>query len=280
VPVGLLPSALALSSSTWSSSALVGPAAASALLAVAGPALVFTINGACTLAALAAVATLGTVAQPPPPGGGRLGQMTAGIVYLRSHPRVRWLEGVLLVAMTGVLGVETLLPVFAAGTWHLGAAGYGLLRMAPGIAAVLAGLSLSVFPLVGRRTLVLAVAFAGAGAAIAGFAAGRAFVVALLLLTGGSLCLTVTQVVAGIMIQQSVTDAMRGRISALGTAGQNGLAGLAAAATAGLAARIGPNLAVGALAGGTAVAGILLSILAAQAASTWSRAAGSAAGPR
>jgi hypothetical protein len=41
------------------------------------------------------------------------------------------------------LGVETLLPVFAAGTWHSGPAGYGLLRMAPGIAAVLAGLELS-----------------------------------------------------------------------------------------------------------------------------------------
>ena len=48
------------------------------------------------------------------------------------------LEGILLIAMTGALGVETLLPVFSAGTWHTGPAGYGLLRMAPGIAAVLA----------------------------------------------------------------------------------------------------------------------------------------------
>jgi hypothetical protein len=58
---------------------------------------------------------------------------------------------------------------------------------------------------------------------------------------------------------------MRGRISALGSAGQNGLAGIAAAATTGLAARISPNLAVSTLAGSTSVADILLSILAAQA---------------
>lgn len=164
--------------------------------------------------------------------------------------------------MTGVLGVETLLPVFAAGTWRMGSAGYGLLRMAPGIAAVLAGLGLSFFPPAGRRTLARTAAFVGAGAAIAGFAAGPAFVLVLLLLTGGSLCLAVTQVIAGIMVQQATTDAMRGRISALGSAGQNGLADIAAAATTGLAARIGPNLAVGTLAAITAIVGILLSFLA------------------
>jgi len=75
------------------------------------------------------------------------------------------------------------------------------------------------------------------------------------LLAGGSLCMTVIQVVAGTMVQQSTADAMRGRISALGSAGQNGLAGIAAAATTALAARIGPGLAVGMLAAVTASPG-------------------------
>jgi hypothetical protein len=69
---------------------------------------------------------------------------------------------VLLIAMTGVLGVETLLPVFATGTWHAGPAGCGLLRMAPGIAGVLAGLGLSMFPGVGRGAVTIGIAFAGA----------------------------------------------------------------------------------------------------------------------
>lgn len=194
----------------------------------------------------------------------RAQQLAGGIAYLGSHPQVRWLQGVLLVAMTGILGVETLLPAFAAGTWHTGSAGYGLLRMAPGIAAVLAGLALSVFPPGHRRALALTAAFAGAGAAIGGFAVAPAFILALLLLAGGSLCLTVTQVIAGTIVQQATADAMRGRISALGSAGQNGLAGIAAAATTALATRIGPNLAVGMLAATTATAGILLSLLATQ----------------
>jgi MFS family permease len=266
VPAALLPSAMALSASTWSSAALAGPALAGALLTVTGPGPIFAINGACTLAALAAVTSLpGTDPGRRPVHGTGLAQLTGGIAHLRSHRPILWLEGILLVAMTGALGVETLLPVFSAGTWHTGPAGYGLLRMAPGIAAVLAGLGLSMFPAVRRGTLYILIAFAGAGAGMAAFAAGPPFVLALFLLAGASLCLVVTQVIAGTMVQQAIPDALRGRISALGSAGQNGLGGLAAAATAGLAAALGPGRAVTGLAVTTVGAGILLTLLIARA---------------
>ena len=265
VPAGLLPSAIALSASVWSSAALAGPAVAGTLLTVAGPGLVFAVNGGCTLAALGAVASLpgAEPARRPANGTGRAG-LAGGIAYLRSHRPIGWLEGILLIAMTGALGVETLLPVFSAATWHTGAAGYGLLRMAPGIAAVLAGLGLSVFPAARRGTLYLAIGFAGAGTGMAAFAAGPPFALALLLLAGASLCLVMTQVIAGTMVQQAIPDALRGRISALGSAGQNGLAGLAAAGTAGLAAVVGPGRAVTGLAVATGGAGVLLTVLIAR----------------
>jgi Transmembrane secretion effector len=212
-----------------------GPALAGALLTVTGPGLIFALNGACTLVVLGAVASLRSTAQAQPVEGNGFAQLTGGISYLRSHRPVLWLEGVLLIAMTGVLGVETLLPVFATGTWHAGPAGYGLLRTAPGIAAVLAGLSLSLFPGVGRGAVTIGIAFAGASAGMAAFAAGPPFALALFLLASASLCLAATQVIAGTMVQQAIPDALRGRISALGSAGQNGLAGLAAAATSAVA---------------------------------------------
>jgi MFS family permease len=261
VPADRLLSAMALTSSTWSSAALAGPALAGALLTVTGPGLVFAVNGACTLAALGAVATLRVADREPPAEGTVLAQLTGGVAYLRSHRPVLWLEGVLVVAMTCALGVETLLPVFAAGTWHTGPAGYGLLRMAPGIAAVLAGLSLSMFPVARHSTVYIGIALAGAGAGMAAFAAGPPLAVALLLLAAASLCLTTAQVIAGTMIQQAIPDALRGRISAVGSAGQNGLAGLAAAATSAAAAAVGPGRAVTALAAVTASAGILLVLL-------------------
>jgi MFS family permease len=261
VPPAVLLSAVALSSSTWSSAATVGPALAGALLTVSGPGLVFAVNGACTLAALGAVSTLGRVARRPVTAAtgrpGHPGGLGASVAYLRSHRTVLWLEGILLVAMAAVLGVETLLPVFASQSWNSGSAGYGLLRIAPGVGAVLAGLGLSMFPPAGRRILVLSVAFAGAGAALTAFAAGPPFAVALILLTGGSWCLAATQVIAGTMVQQATPDALRGRISALGSAGQSGVAGVAAALTATAADVIGGGRAVGALAAVSVGAGLL-----------------------
>ena len=261
VPPAALLSAVALSSSTWSSSATVGPALAGALLTVSGPGLVFAVNGACTLAALGTIGTLGRVARQPLTAAmgrpGRSGGLGAGVAYLRSHRPVLWLEGILLVAMAAVLGVETLLPVFASQSWHAGSAGYGLLRIAPGVGAVLAGLGLSMFPPAGRRILVLSMAFAGAGAALTVFATGPPFALAFILLTGGSWCLAATQVIAATMVQQATPDALRGRISALGSAGQNGMAGIAAALTATAAAVAGGGRAVGALAGVSVGAGLL-----------------------
>src|SRR3984885_9873803 len=187
VPAHMLLSAMALSASTWSSAALVGPALAGALLTVTGPGLIFAINGACTLVALGAVASLRSTAPAQPMDGNGFAQLTGGIVYLRSHRPVLWLEGVLLIAMTGALGVETLLPVFAAGTWHSGPAGYGPLRMGPGIAAVLAGLGLSMFSAAGGGGGAIGLALAGASAGMAAFAAGPPFALALFLLAGASL---------------------------------------------------------------------------------------------
>ncbi len=255
VPSPLLLSALALSSSTWSSSAMIGPALAGALLA-AGPAVVFALNGTCTLVALAAVFSLRPVPAPVPARGTGPARPGGGLAYLREHREVCWLEGVLVVAMTGVLGVETLLPVFAAGLWHAGPGGYGLLRIAPGVGAVLAGAGLSAFPVTGRAR-VLAAAFAGAGLAMGGFATGPPFAVAFLLLAAGSACLAGTQVMAGTMVQQVIPDALRGRISALGSCGQNGVAGLAGAATSSLAVGVGAGPAVGILAAITVGAGAL-----------------------
>lgn len=130
---------------------------------------------------------------------------------------------------------------------------------------MLAGLGLSLFPGVGRGAVTIGIAFAGASAGMAAFAAGPSFALALFLLASASLCLAATQVIAGTMVQQAIPDALRGRISALGSAGQNGLAGLAAAATSAVAAAVGPGRAVTALAATVASAGILHALLIARA---------------
>lgn len=265
VPPGLLMSALALSSATWTSSALVGPAAAGALLVVAGPALIFAINGAATLVALAAIGNLAPSSPPPRPFGATgAAELVAGASYLRHHRRVLGLVGVMVVAMAGALGLETLLPVFATKTWHAGAVGYGLLRTAPGLAALVAGLGLSVRAK-GTSTARLGACLLFAGACFAVFASRPPFALALVVLAGGSLSLTVAQVYAGTEVQRSVPDALRGRVSAIASMGQNGLAGLGAVAVAAVADRTGPGLAASGLAAFVGIVGVVFALLAAQA---------------
>jgi MFS family permease len=264
VPPGLLTSALALSTATWSSSALVGPAVAGALLVAVGPALVFAINGAATIVALAAISTIAVpAARPRPPDAKRTAGLLAGASYLRHNRRVLCLVGMMVVAMTGALGVETLLPVFAVKTWHAGAIGYGLLRMAPGIAAVVAGLGLSARASSGSTGL-LGACFVVAAVCFCVFASAPPFALALVVLAVGSLWLTVVLAYSGSEVQQSVPDSLRGRVSAITSMGQNGLAGLGAIAVATAAGRTGAGVAVAGLAVLVGVLGITLSAVASR----------------
>ncbi len=264
VPPGLLTSALALSSATWSLSALIGPALSGALLVAVGPALVFAINGAATLVALAATSTIAVpAARPRPADATRTARLLAGASYLRHNRRVLCLVGMMVVAMAGALGVETLLPVFATKTWHAGAFGYALLRMAPGIAAVAAGLGLSVRAS-SAGTGRLGACFVVTAACFFVFASAPPFPLALVVLTVGSLALIVALAYAGSEVQESVPDVLRGRVSAVTSMGQNGLAGLGAVAVATAAARIGAGVAVAGLAGFVGLLGFTLSTAASR----------------
>jgi hypothetical protein len=96
----------------------------------------------------------------------------------------------------------------------------------------------------------------GAALALAGFASTPPMAAALVLLAAASWCFTVTQILAGVEIQRTVPDHLRGRVSALGAVGQNGLAGVSAVATSAAAGWIGPGPALSGLAVVVVVAGV------------------------
>ncbi len=246
VPAEALQGALAISSATWSSSALVGPMLGGLLLVAGGAPSVFAVNGVTTVVAVIALA--GVVAPMVPYHKVESGwaQLAGGVRYLRRDHRGLQLQWALLVAMTGVLGVETLLPVFATRTWHAGSVGYGLLRTAPGLAAVLGGVALLRFRVRGRRLLPAAMACAAAG--LAGFAAAPPLAAALAVLTLASLFFTVAQIVAASELQLRVPDEVRGRVAALSAVGQNGLAGIGAVVVAAAAGGVGASCALAVLA--------------------------------
>ncbi len=264
-----LPRAIAVSSTTWSSSALVGPAAGGALLAATGAASVFGLNAAMTIVALLAIASL----RPRPAEAltSSASNVSGLFGYLRHEPHVVRYAVALTVAMVGVLGVETLLPIFSASVWHTGAVGYGLLRTAPGVAAVITGLVFSArrrpgqrqrLKCTGRRPRpksgdrVVALALCAAAAGLAAFATAPLFTVALVVLAATSASFSTVQIRAGVDLQLAIPEKLRGRVNALVAFGQSGLGGISAVATAALASEVGAIRAIDALAAFVAAFGL------------------------
>lgn len=240
VPGKALLSAQSLSAVVWSSAALAGPALGGLLLATTSAAVVFAVNSLSTAAALVAFlplrrATLHAV----PSGEDAPTGLTAGLRFAWRQHELLGLEAVLLATSTLVIGTEILLPVLDQTLWHGGSAAYGLLRMAPGIAAVLAGVGLSTMRQVRRPARVIALGVICACAGLIAFTEAPVLAAGIVLLVLASFALSTAQIHIATRVQQVTPDQLRGAISGISAISQSGLAGVAAAGMAVIAASLG-----------------------------------------
>jgi hypothetical protein len=108
-----------------------------------------------------------------------------------------------------------LLPVFAEDILKVGPEGFGLLRAAPAVGALIASGLLAVLPPLRRagRTLLLAVA--GFGLTMIGFALSRSFALSLLLLAASGALDMVSILVRSTLLQLRVPEHMLGRVSSV-----------------------------------------------------------------
>lgn len=135
--------------------------------------------------------------------------------------RFVWQTKVILAAITldlfAVLfgGATTLLPVYAKDILHVGAEGFGWLRAAPSIGAVLMAFSLTRRAPMQRagRSLLFAVAGFGLAMIVFGLSKSFALSIAMLVLAGGFDMVSV--VVRQTLVQLRTPDEMRGRVSAV-----------------------------------------------------------------
>jgi MFS family permease len=239
VPRDSLLSAQSLSMAVWSSSALVGPAVGGLILARTGPAAVFAINALATLAALAAILTLRTPHLEHPSASSSF-KLADGIRYVMGHRWVLALQVVLVCTSTLAIGAETLLPALTVTRWHSASVGYGLLRAAPGLAALLTGLSMSMIVRSPKRPLrLIAVGLVAAGLGIALFTQAPTILLAWITLSVASLALTWTQIITGTHVQQVMPRHFLGTLGGLNAISQSGLPGIGAAATATAAHSVG-----------------------------------------
>jgi MFS family permease len=215
VPLKDLQNAITWGVSGWQIAATLGPALGGVLIAWFGGAMtVYLATATFTLLAAFLIAS----SQPRP------AERSPEPVSLRSFlagARFVWRTDLILAALTldlfAVLfgGATALLPIFAEEILYVGPIGFGWLRAAPSIGAVLMGFALAHLPPMRRagRTLLLAVA--GFGVAMIGFGLSRDPLLsfALLALTGALDNISI--VVRGTLVQLLTPDAMRGRVSAV-----------------------------------------------------------------
>ncbi|WP_341633440.1 MFS transporter [Sphingomonas agri] len=247
VPAKILPRAIALSSMSWQTGAILGPAVGGYLYAFAP----FAPYAASAI--LFATAFLGLLAIPPVPRTelthrkNPWAQMVEGLKYVRHN---RLVLGAISLDLFAVLlgGATAMLPVFARDVLHAGAEGLGHLRAAPALGATLTAAFFSIRPLkhnVGTKMLTAVGVFGGA-TILFGFSRWMPLSLLCLALLGAADMFSVY--VRQSLIQLYTPDQMRGRVGAVSSLFISASNELGEAESGFLGAVIGPVPAV--IAGG------------------------------
>ena len=235
---------------------VAGPALAGVIIGGAGLATAYWIDAATCVAAIAAI--LRIPPQPPQGGGPRAGlaSVREGLAYLRGR---RVLTSTFLIDINAmVFGMpRALFPALGTGLYGGGAGTVGLLYAAPGMGALLGALLTGWVGHVRRQGWAVIVAVVLWGAAIAGFGLVSWLPLGLFLLALAGAADVVSAVFRSTILQLSVPDHLRGRLSSVHIAVVTGGPRLGDAEAGAVAALTTPRFSV--VSGGLAcIAGALL----------------------
>ncbi|MGH2849438.1 MAG: MFS transporter, partial [Solirubrobacteraceae bacterium] len=209
-----LPSGLAIRSVANQAATVAGPAFGGLLFAIAPEVAYSTALG------LFVVASAGTLAMAVPPresatpSASTLDALLGGIRFIGHTPV---LLGAIMLDLFAVLfgGAVALLPVFAQSILHPGPAGLGVLRSAPAVGAVLAGVVLVRRPLAGRTGPTLIAVVATFGACMVVFGLSRTFALSLVALAVSGAVDMVSVNIRTTTASLVTPDQLRGRVGAV-----------------------------------------------------------------
>ncbi|HVF74868.1 MAG TPA: MFS transporter [Acidimicrobiales bacterium] len=251
-----LPAAYALWQILLHVGSVAGPALAGVLIATAGLEVVYWIDVATFAAALVSVYAMNPL---PPHGGGTkagLGSIVEGLRFLRGK---RAIQGTFVIDLNAMIfGLpRAVFPAMAERVFGGGAATYGLLNAAPGAGALLGALTTGWVSHVRRQGLAVLISVALWGAAMVGFGFTPWLWLALVFLAVAGAADVVSAVFRNTILQTSIPDALRGRMSAVQIAVVTGGPRLGDAEAGAVAALAGARFSV--VSGGLAcVLGVVL----------------------
>jgi MFS family permease len=213
VPPELFSRAVAVQSSTWQLSTIIGPAIGG-FVYLLGPEAVYGSVAALLVAAFVLMIGLRTPTPVPSLEPDSWHTLLEGLRFV-------WKRKIILGAVSldlfAVLfgGAVALLPAYASDILHIGPDGFGWLRAAPGVGAAIIALALAWRPI---TTHVGAKMFAGVaifGVATVVFGVSESFLLSLaaLAVLGGADMVSVY--IRHMLVQLETPDAIRGRVSAV-----------------------------------------------------------------
>jgi len=217
VPKDRISSAIALNQVGFQVNDVAGPALGGVLIAVAGLKWAYAIDAVTFLAAIWALLLM----RPMPPeehDGPRpsvLRSIREGFAYLRGR---RVLQATFVVDINAMVFAmpRALFPILAVEAFHVGPAGLGFLYAAPGAGALAGALFTGWVRHVRHQGRAVLWAVATWGLAIVGFGLSTgAFALALVFLAIAGAADTISAIFRGTILQSSVPDRLRGRLSGI-----------------------------------------------------------------
>ncbi len=216
VPLELLTRALALRSTVGQAAVVTGPAIGGLLFALDPQAVYATAIALMLVSAALALRIEARVVEQGPVEivGTRLGALLAGLTFVRRTPV---LLGAIALDLVAVLfgGAVALLPLFARDVLDVGPVGLGVLRSAPAVGALAAGIMLTRKPLggiAGRKLLVVVGIF---GASMVVFGLSKWFPLSFAALAVSGFVDMISMNIRSMITALATPDALRGRVNAV-----------------------------------------------------------------
>uniref|UniRef100_UPI004048062D MFS transporter n=1 Tax=Polaribacter sp. TaxID=1920175 RepID=UPI004048062D len=215
VPKKLYPNAATWSSSTWQMAAVFGPAVAGFSIAMLGVHWSLCIVFSLIFISLLLVFKISK--KPilnPKVGEPILESLKDGIRFVF---KTKAILGAITLDMVSVLfgGAVALLPIFAQDILKVGPEGFGALRAAPAIGALITMLITAYIPISKNAGMKLLVAIFGFGLSIILFGLSSIFWVSLLALFFSGVTDGVSMVIRQTILQLKTPDHMRGRVASV-----------------------------------------------------------------
>ncbi len=209
-----LPNGMTWNSTVFQITAMVGPALGGFIVAQAGPGACYIINILLAAFAFFTFSRTVEVAAPTERMPITMNSLLSGVRFV-FHARM--LLALISLDLFAVLlgGATALLPIFSSDILKAGPMGYGLLRAAPSLGAVLMAVvtvHLRPWPKAGQAMLL---AVAGFGVATIVFGFSTSFWLSLAALAISGMCDNVSVIIRSTLTQLITPNAMRGRVSAI-----------------------------------------------------------------